>query len=187
MNLTDYLRLRAFVADTLGIAGTHPDAAADSARAVELLTAGRGAAETAAAGLLYYAAILRVSDGARQPGEPAPLACHVREHAQTLAAYLPERQSAELLRVVAAALPEPAAAPTGTDSSRWTDERKAEARAMRDKLKAEGRRDYAARTAECFSVTPQRLRVVLGPDESRPRLKPLQGWPQTARKVHRAK
>lgn len=43
----------------------------------------------------------------------------------------------------------------------WTPEQIAEARAMRDSLKAKGRRDYVARTATYFGVDKSRLRTVL--------------------------
>ena len=56
---------------------------------------------------------------------------------------------------------EPAADSNEGGRLRWTDERKAEARAMRDRLKNEGARDYAKQTAEHFGVSPTRLRVIL--------------------------
>jgi hypothetical protein len=43
----------------------------------------------------------------------------------------------------------------------WTPERKAEARAMRDKLKNDGARDFAAQTAKHFEVSTARLRKIL--------------------------
>ena len=43
----------------------------------------------------------------------------------------------------------------------WTDKRKAEARAMRDKLKSGGARDFAAQTAKHFGVSTTRLREIL--------------------------
>lgn len=46
---------------------------------------------------------------------------------------------------------------------KWTPERIAEARTMRDKLKGDRVRDYAKRTAQHFGVTTTRLREVLGP------------------------
>jgi hypothetical protein len=48
---------------------------------------------------------------------------------------------------------------------RWTDERKTEARSMRDKLKADGVRDYAAQTAAHFGVSAKRLREILSDGE----------------------
>lgn len=49
----------------------------------------------------------------------------------------------------------------GVPALAWTDARKAEARAMRDRLKADGARDYAAQTAAHYGITPKRLREVL--------------------------
>ena len=51
-------------------------------------------------------------------------------------------------------------APAGT-ATVWTPERKAEARAMLNKLRVDGVRDFARRTAASFHVSPARLRVVL--------------------------
>ena len=44
----------------------------------------------------------------------------------------------------------------------WTPERKDDARAMLEREKHQGVRDYAAKTAEAFGVSPARLRQVLG-------------------------
>lgn len=82
--------------------------------------------------------------------------------------------------------PEVQQAPT-EGGKRWTPERVAAARAMRDKLKAAGHRDYAARTAAAFGVNTARLRQVLGPDETAPKKKKLLGWPPPARHIRRAK
>jgi len=46
-------------------------------------------------------------------------------------------------------------------AKRWTPQLVAEARAVLHRMKAQGHRDYAARTAEQFGVTPQRLRKML--------------------------
>lgn len=70
------------------------------------------------------------------------------------------------------------------DGKRWTGERIAEARAMRDRLKAAGRRDFMAATAAHYAVTPQRLREVLG--EPKRASKPKPGA-AIARLVHRLK
>lgn len=67
---------------------------------------------------------------------------------------------------------------------KWTPQRIADARAMREQLKREGRRDYARRTAEHFGVAPQRLRKVLGPDAQSAPAPKLAGWPPS-RKVQR--
>src|SRR5690606_12797309 len=46
-------------------------------------------------------------------------------------------------------------------TQRWTAELRKEARVMYQRLQAEGVKDYAARTAAHYGVTPQRLREVL--------------------------
>lgn len=62
-------------------------------------------------------------------------------------------------------------APDELPSKRWTAGRVADARAMRDELKAAGRRDFTRATAAHFGVTPQRLRVLLR-DAGRPKAAP---------------
>lgn len=60
----------------------------------------------------------------------------------------------------------PAASGAGhSKGETWTPEKIAEARAMRAGLRHAGVRDYAAKTARHFGVTPQRLRAVLGTDK----------------------
>jgi hypothetical protein len=63
----------------------------------------------------------------------------------------------------------------GVPALAWTDARKAEARAMRDRLKADGARDYAAQTAAHYGITPKRLREVLS--ESRATAKVASPFP----------
>lgn len=71
---------------------------------------------------------------------------------------------------------------------KWTAARLAEARAMRDKLRASGASDFTKQTAAHFGVSTARLREVLGPDESRAKPAPLVGWPAPKRgRVHRLK
>lgn len=66
------------------------------------------------------------------------------------------------------AKPAPLAVPVVPNGSKngtlkvWTDERKAEARAMMNKLRGDGNKAFAAQTAKEFNVTPARLRRVLG-------------------------
>lgn len=82
----------------------------------------------------------------------------------------------------------PVAQPAPAEGGKiWTAVRIAEARAMRDKLKAAGHRDYAARTAAHYRVSPQRLREAIGDDK--PKRTPKRGTPQgaIARLVHRLK
>ncbi len=50
----------------------------------------------------------------------------------------------------------------------WTDARKAEARAMRERLQATGAQDYAAQTAAHFGVSTSRLRKLLNDDAGGP-------------------
>lgn len=57
--------------------------------------------------------------------------------------------------------PAPEAAPAGSVTI-WTPERKAEARAMRNKLRSEGVRDFTSRTAGAYGVSASRLNMVLG-------------------------
>ena len=61
------------------------------------------------------------------------------------------------------------AAPAGTVTV-WTPERKANARKMLDKLRSQGVRDFARRTAESFNVSTTRLNTVLG--KGKPQKKP---------------
>jgi hypothetical protein len=78
----------------------------------------------------------------------------------------------------------------GTQSSggkRWTPKCIAEARAMRDRLRGEGHRDYMRRTAKHYCVSGSYLRRLFGPDEKRPRPPALPGWAPNAQKVHRLK
>ena len=125
MKANAYTIIRGFACDALRehLHGTGARALDDTARASQLLAAGLGAAETAAAGMLYYAAMLRHFDGTARPDERAALAQHARTHAQMLAAYLPERQAAELMRVIDQEAPtapagKPEAAPAAAEPSR---------------------------------------------------------------------
>lgn len=86
-----------------------------------------------------------------------------------------------LVREWSEATPAERAEPEG---KRWTVERVAAARAMRDRLKAAGRRDFMAATARAYGVTPQRLREVLDPP-AKP--KPKAAATPLARLVHRLK
>ncbi len=130
--------------------------------------------------------------GQRPPvTERAAFAQAARTAAAALAVHLPERAGAELLRIMAEALPETLAQPDEPPAggAKWTPERIEAARTMRDKLRGEGWRDYMARTAKHFGgVSTARLRAVLGPDENRPKPLPLVGWPPAeSRRVHRMK
>jgi hypothetical protein len=49
----------------------------------------------------------------------------------------------------------------GGTTTLWTLERKTAARAMRDELRGQGKKAFAANTAAAFGVTPTRLREVL--------------------------
>lgn len=78
----------------------------------------------------------------------------------------------------------PQAAPVETGSASggtatvWTPERKANARAMLEKLKGQGVKAYAARTAAEFGVTPTRLRDVLNDKAKKaPAKKAAKHWP----------
>jgi hypothetical protein len=75
--------------------------------------------------------------------------------------------------------PAPAAAGAGAGAATvWTPERKAQARAMLNKLRSEGVRAFARRTADAFNVSPTRLNMVLG--EKIPKEKPKKKasfWP----------
>ncbi len=84
-----------------------------------------------------------------------------------------------------AATPESQAAPVVSDSAsngtetRWTPERKAAARAMMEKLKGQGVKAYAAKTADAFKVTPTRLRYVLNDKAKKtPAKKTGKFWPR---------
>ena len=78
----------------------------------------------------------------------------------------------------------PPAAPTQSiePGTKWTDERVNAARTMRDRLKCEGVRDYAARTAAAFDIKPARLRQVLGPDA---RIDEPSSWPSSTHRTRR--
>ena len=65
------------------------------------------------------------------------------------------------LRALIACAQAPAVVANEGSALLWTDERKAQARAMQDKLKHEGARDYARQTAKHFGVSPTRLRAIL--------------------------
>lgn len=68
-------------------------------------------------------------------------------------------------------------APAGT-AKVWTPKRKEEARAMLNKLRADGVRDFAKRTAESFDVSTARLNVVLGEGETKAKPKERASyWP----------
>lgn len=54
--------------------------------------------------------------------------------------------------------------PEAERPKKWTTERIAEARAMRDRLKRDGKRDYMKRTADHFAVTPSFLRRLMKPE-----------------------
>jgi len=86
----------------------------------------------------------------------------------------------------------PAAASNGNPAKSWTGSRIAEARKMREGLKRDGIRDYAAQTAKHFGVSRQRLREVLAePAEHEIGKRKTNGasnpWPTTLNRVHRAK
>jgi hypothetical protein len=127
--------------------------------------------------------------GAPMPPQTAPPARAVevfRVGAAAFADWL-RAQGLEPAPLVAAWLAAHGAKPAEQPGKLWTATRIAEARSMRDKLKAEGARDYHARTAKAFGVNGARLRQVLGPDESRPKLPALVGWPAPAKRIHRLK
>lgn len=94
-------------------------------------------------------------------------------------------QGVEPSALVDAWLASQAAAVAPAESGKvWTAQRIAEARAMRDMLKAAGRRDYMTATAARYGVTPQRLREVLSGPKRSPKAKP---GAAIARLVHRLK
>lgn len=163
MKTAEYQVLRAFACDVLRdhLRGTGAHAADDVGRAGELMAAGLDAKEHAAAGLLYYSAFLREFDGLTREGEAEPLARKALGHAQTLAAFLPERQGAELLRVAGEALtgePTPTTPPEApAKGKRWTPEALAELRADRD---AHG----ATKAAKRAGISTARLRELLPGD-----------------------
>jgi len=61
---------------------------------------------------------------------------------------------------------------TSGTSKKWNDARKEEARAMYAKLKADGIKDYATRTAKHYGITASRLRAVLQVKSAETRKKP---------------
>lgn len=172
MKTTDYLQLRGFARTVLGDRLGRPlEPFAETARAAELVTAGLPAAETAAAAMLYYLAFGRAFANCARPGELEAVARDLRTHARALAAHLPERQAAELLRVVSAALPQGAAteaagtanaaraepvpaAPANGALKTWTGERL-------DELRAYRRAHGTQRAAEHFGVSASRVRQLL--------------------------
>lgn len=94
------------------------------------------------------------------------------------------RQLAERLR------PEPRKAEPSTKApeatlKKWTPERVAEARAMRDRLKAEGARDYAAKTAAHYGVSPARLRELLAGSTEPTKAPAPKSWPEPSRRIVR--
>jgi hypothetical protein len=88
------------------------------------------------------------------------------------------------------AAPVPTATPLIEQPTIWTDKRKREARAMLEKLKGEGKRDFHKQTAEHYQVSPQRLRDVLR-DSAAPAPKKARGqnsvFDVQPSKVHRIK
>lgn len=88
------------------------------------------------------------------------------------------------------AAPKPTATPLLEQPTIWTDKRKREARAMREKLKGEGKHDFHKQTAEHYQVSPQRLRDVLS-DSAVPAPKKARGqnsvFDVQPSKVHRIK
>lgn len=107
MKLIDYLALRAFAREALGdqLQG-RPDALADVGRSGELLVSGLPAKASSAAAMLYNLAHLTycTDAGAATAADVAGFSSKVQRHAEALAAHLPERQAAELLRTLAEAL-----------------------------------------------------------------------------------
>jgi hypothetical protein len=96
-------------------------------------------------------------------GEPARCGVFVAQFAAWVRDVVRWNAPPELLALAGTKAVEPiqsaSAAPLGP--LRWTNERKTEARSMRDKLKADGVRDYAAQTAAHFGVSAKRLREIL--------------------------
>lgn len=70
-------------------------------------------------------------------------------------------------------------------AKKWTPERIAEARAMRDRLKAEGARDYAAKTAAHYGVSPARLRELLAGSTEPTKAPAPKSWPEPSRRIVR--
>ncbi len=67
------------------------------------------------------------------------------------------------------------AAPAGT-ATVWTPERKTEARAMLNKHRSDGVRDFARRTAKSFNVSAARLNMVLGEKTPKQSAKKASVW-----------
>ena len=82
---------------------------------------------------------------------------------------LPIKETDTQLQAVQTLPADTEAAPAGTVTV-WTPERKADARKMLDKLRSQGVRDFARRTAEYFNVSTTRLNTVLG--KGKPQKKP---------------
>ena len=66
-------------------------------------------------------------------------------------------------------------APIGT-ATVWTPERKEKARAARNKYRADGIKDFSARTAKDFGVTASRLNAVLSEKKSKKSVKKASFW-----------
>lgn len=104
--------------------------------------------------------------------------------ASEYAAFLPEREAAAMLAMLrdsgqATPAPVVAESASGGTVTVWTVERKADARAMMERLKGQGMRAYAARTAAAFNVTPARLRAVLNDTAKKaPAKRAAKHWPR---------
>lgn len=70
-------------------------------------------------------------------------------------------------------------------AKKWTPERITEARAMRDRLKAEGARDFAAKTAAHYGVSPARLRELLAGSTEPTKAPAPSSWPGSSRRIVR--
>lgn len=86
--------------------------------------------------------------------------------------FLDSPEPAPLVVTAVIPAPEPQAVPVVAGASDgtalvWTPERKAQARAMQNKLRGDGIKAFATQTAKAFDVTPARLRKVLNPKGSK--------------------
>lgn len=78
-------------------------------------------------------------------------------------------------------------APSEPAAKKWTPERIAEARAMRDGLRAKGARDYAQQTARHYSVSAAYMRRVLRDDTESRGPAALAGWPPPKTRTRRTR
>jgi hypothetical protein len=146
-------------------------ASAESLRAIaQSIRAGRGAGDVKRVAFDF-------GNGAGFTTEDPHLLAMLRQHG-------PDALKGATVEVIGfepqPAPPSPGADPEG--GKKWTPERVAQARAIRDKHKADGHPDYMARTAAHYGVTPQRLRAVLRPEDTARPAPMLPPWPRAQRR-----